>query len=156
QNEGAGFWWANGRNTFVRNVACENDEYGFRYDMQHTRYSNAKLPITQADGTKKEIDVRTIPNWRFEDNETHCDGVAGMVIACNGGQQPDTPIRDQAMLDKIKAIDWTGPDAKHPHIVRNFKVWETHYAFRPHSPSMLIDGLRIYKTVYGIYRPAFD
>ena len=32
-NEGAGFWWANGRNTFTRNVACENDRYGFRFDI---------------------------------------------------------------------------------------------------------------------------
>ena len=33
-NDGAGFWWANGRNSLVRNVSCENDEYGYRYDMQ--------------------------------------------------------------------------------------------------------------------------
>ena len=32
-NDGAGFWWANGRNTFVRNVACENDQYGFRFEL---------------------------------------------------------------------------------------------------------------------------
>jgi hypothetical protein len=156
QNEGAGFWWANGRNTFVRNVACENDEYGYRYDLQHSKYFNSTLPIRTVDGKTEQVDVRTIPNWRFEENEAHCDGLSGMVIACNGGQQPDVPIRDQKMLDKIQAIDWTGPDVRHPHIVRNFKVWETHYAFRPHSPSMLIDGLRIYRTVYGVYRPAFD
>jgi hypothetical protein len=41
QNEGAGFWWANGRNTFVGNVACENDSYGYRYDMQHSKYFNS-------------------------------------------------------------------------------------------------------------------
>jgi hypothetical protein len=156
QNEGAAFWWANGRNTFVRNVAAENDEYGFRYDMQNTRYFNSTLPITMPDGKSVKVDVRTIPNWRFEDNEAHSGGTAGMVIACNGGLQPDVPVRDQAMLDKIKAVDWTGPDARHPHIVRNLTVWETHYAFRPHSPSMLCDGLRIYRTAYGVYRPAFD
>ena len=59
-------------------------------------------------------------------------------------------------LDEIKALDWVGPDTRHPHIVRNFKVWETHYAFRPHTPTMLIENLRIYRTVYGVYRPAFD
>jgi hypothetical protein len=156
QNEGAGFWWANGRNTFVRNVACENDSYGYRYDMQHSKYFNSTLPITMPDGMTKQVDVRTIPNWRFDDNEAHCDRGAGMVIACNGDQQPDTNINDQQMLDRIKAVDWTAPDARHPHIVRNLKVWETHYAFRPQSPSMLIDGLRIYLTNYGVYRPAFD
>jgi hypothetical protein len=33
-NDGGAFWWANGRNTFTRNTACENHEYGFRYDSQ--------------------------------------------------------------------------------------------------------------------------
>lgn len=157
QNDGAGFWWANGRNTFVRNVTSENDAYGYRYDMQHSKYFNSTLPITMPDGSTKPVDVRTIANWRFDDNESHCDQGAGMVIACNGGaQQPDTTVRDQKMLDQIKALDWTAPDSRHPHIVRNLKIWETHYAFRPHSPSMLIDGLRIYRTAYGVYRPAFD
>lgn len=156
QNEGAGFWWANGRNTFVRNVTCENDSYGYRYDMQHSKYFSSTLAITMPDGKKQQVDVRTIPNWRFDDNESHCDRGAGMVIACNGDQQPDDTIRNQQMLDQIKAVDWTGPDTRHPHVIRNLKIWETHYAIRPHSPSMFIDGLRIYNTAYGVYRPAFD
>ena len=32
RNEGAGFWWANSRNAFLRNVAVECDQYGFRYE----------------------------------------------------------------------------------------------------------------------------
>ena len=44
QNDGAGFWWANGRNTFVRNVTSENDEYGYRYDMQNSKYSQQHAP----------------------------------------------------------------------------------------------------------------
>ena len=32
RNEGAGFWWANSRNAFMRNVAVECDQYGFRYE----------------------------------------------------------------------------------------------------------------------------
>ncbi|MFT7641461.1 MAG: hypothetical protein ACI9G1_003209 [Pirellulaceae bacterium] len=156
QNDGAAFWWANGRNTIVRNVACENDQYGFRYDMQHSKYFNSTLGVRMPDGKTREVDVRTIPNWRFEDNESHTEGVAGMVVACNGSSQPDTSVNDQKMLDRINGIDWTGPDTQHPHIIRNFKIWEAHYAFRPQSPSMLIDGLRIDRVSYGVYRPAFD
>lgn len=152
-NDGAAFWWANGRNTLVRNVTVENDEYGYRFDMQHSKYFSSTLPITQPDGKTKSVDVRTIPIWRFEENEAHSEGVYGLVVACNGNSQPDTGIRDQKMLDTIKGIDWTGPDVKHPHIIRNLKIWEAHYAFRPHSPSMLIEGVRIYRTTYGIYRP---
>src|SRR5581483_10081879 len=35
-NDGAGFWWANCRNTFTRNVAAECDEYGYRFDAVET------------------------------------------------------------------------------------------------------------------------
>lgn len=155
-NDGAAFWWSNGRNTLVRNVACENDEYGFRYDMQHSKHFSSKLPVRQPDGQTAEVDVRTIPIWRFEDNESHSEGVYGLVVACNGNSQPDTVIRDQRLLDQIKAIDWTGPDVKHPHIIRGMKIWEAHYAFRPHSPSMLMENIRIHRVAYGIYRPTFD
>ncbi len=155
ENDGAAFWWANGRNTLVNNVGCENDQYGFRYDMQNTRQADSRLPILQPDGTKKPVDVRTIPIWRFEANEAHTN-FAGMVVSANGGNQPDTPIQDARMLEQIKRIDWTGPDTRHPHVIRNFKIWQSHYAFRPHSPSMLMEDLRIDGAAYGIYRPAFE
>ena len=46
-------------------------------------------------------------------------------------------------LNEIRRIDWTGPDSHHPHIIRNFKIWETHYGMRPHCPNMLIENIRI-------------
>jgi hypothetical protein len=155
-NEGAGFWWANGRNTITHNVTTENDEYGYRYDMQHSRYFDAKLPILQPDGSSKKVDVRTIGIWRFEDNEARAEGFYGMVVAANGNSQPDAPIKDQQMLEHIKSIDWTGPDTHHPHIIRGLKISGAHYGFRAHSPSMLLDGLRIDRVTYGVYRPAFE
>jgi hypothetical protein len=155
-NDGAGFWWSNGLNTITRNVATENDEYGYRYDMQKRRDFDSNLPILQPDGSEKLVDVRTIPIWRFEDNEAHAEGFYGMVVAANGNSQPDNPIHDQRMLEQIKSIDWTGPDTHHPHIIRNLTIWGAHYAFRPHSPAMRIENLRIDRAVYGIYRPAFE
>jgi hypothetical protein len=79
-----------------------------------------------------------------------------MVVAANGNNQPDTPIRDDRMLKTIQAIDWTGPDAQHPHVIRNLRIWNAHYAIRPHSPSMLMENIRIHNVGYGIYRPTFD
>ena len=87
-NEGAGFWWANGLNTITRNVTTENDEYGYRYDMQKRSNFAPVLSIRQPDGREKEVDVRTIPIWRFEDNEAHSEGFYGMVVAANGNDQP--------------------------------------------------------------------
>ena len=155
-NDGAGFWWANGRNTITNNVTCENDEYGYRYDMQSVRSFNSNLSILQPDGSLKQVDVRTIPIWRFEGNEAHAEGFYGMVLAANGNSQPDSPISNERSLEYFKKIDWTGPDTSHPHMIRDLSIWGSHYAFRPHSPSMRAENVRIHKAAYGIYRPAFQ
>ncbi len=155
-NDGAAYWWANGRNTLVRNVSCENDEYGFRYDLQKRSNFNPVLPVTMPDGSTQNVDVRTIPVWNFSGNEAHTEGVYGVLIAANGNDQPDTTIDDERMLREIRRVDWTGPDAQHPHVVRDFKTWQVHYAVRPHSPNMLLENVRIDRAVYGIYRPAFE
>jgi hypothetical protein len=155
-NDGAGYWWANGRNTLTRNVSTENDEYGYRYDMQHSPALDATLPILQPDGSYQNVDVRTIAIWRFEDNEARAEGFYGVVVAANGNSQPDVPINDQRMLDVIRRIDWTGPDTRHPHVIRGLRISGAHYGFRPHCPSMLIENLRIDSVAYGVYRPALD
>lgn len=155
-NDGAAFWWSNGRNSLTRNTACENEEYGYRYDIQKSTSFNTILPILMPDGTREPIDVRTIPIFRFDDNEAHTEGLYGMVVAANGNNQPDDAIRNEQMLKSIQAIDWTGPDAQHPHVIRNLKIWESHYGFRPHSPCMLMENIRIHRVAYGIYRPTFD
>jgi hypothetical protein len=155
-NDGAAFWWANGRNTLVRNVSCENDEYGYRYDMQHSPYFDSTLPVKMPSGGVESVDVRTIGIWRFEDNEAHSEGFYGVLVAANGNSQPDTSIDGDEMLREIERVDWTGPDTRHPHVIKNLTIWGTHYAFRPHSPSMLMENVRIHDAAYGIYRPAFE
>jgi hypothetical protein len=56
-NEGAGFWWANGRNTLVRNVSCENDRYGFKFELRGK--SSGFDPMTRL----KMPDVRSRALW---------------------------------------------------------------------------------------------
>lgn len=157
-NDGAAFWWSNGRNSLVRNVACENEEYGFRYDMQHSRYfdANLELPDPNGNAETQTVDVRTIPLFRFDGNETHTEGLYGVVVAANGNSQPDSPITSEKSLERYRQIDFTGPDTRHPHVVRNLDIWEVHYGFRPHCPSMLIENVTIDRAAYGIYRPCFD
>ena len=36
------------------------------------------------------------------------------------------------------------------------KIWKVHYAFRPESPSVLVDGMTIYRADYGVYNPEYD
>ncbi len=137
-NDGAGFWWANSRNTFTRNVSCENDRYGFRYDASPivSRAESVTFPVRQPDGTRKPVDVRTLPFIRFEDNEAHCDGAYGLNLG-NG-------------------VERVGPDHRHPFVVRGMKIWEVHLAFVPAAPSVLVEDMRIFSTIYGVYVPNYD
>ncbi len=136
QNDGAGFWWANSLNTFTRNVSCENNHYGYFFEATETSALKLTLPVQDASGATKPTDIRTLPFVRFEDNEAHCDGLYGI----NLGQ----------------GVNRVGPDAKHPFVLRNTKIWEIHYAFRVQSPCVLVEGMKIYNSIYGVYHPNFD
>jgi hypothetical protein len=136
QNEGAGFWWANCRNTFTRNVTCENDRYGYRFEATPNREPGLVFPVLQPDGSRRGVDIRTLPFVRFEGNESHCDGKYGLNLG--------------------EGVARVGPDHRHPFVIKDMKIWKVHYAFRPESPSVLVDGMTIYRADYGIYNPEFD
>lgn len=134
-NDGAGFWWANGRNTLVRNVACENDQYGFRYDSQNRSNFDSHLAVRMPDGSPEVVDIREIPFYRFEDNEAHTEGLYGMAFAGTEG---------------------AGPDHQHPHVLKRLRIWQVHYALRAQLPTMWIEDVLIDHAAYGVYRPRFD
>jgi hypothetical protein len=135
-NDGAGFWWANSLNTFTRNVTCENGQYGYRFEAVAGSSFRPELPIRQPDGTTRRIDIRTLPFVRFEGNEAHCDGLYGFNLG--------------------EGVHRAGPDEKHPFHVRDMKIWEIHYAFRPQVPSLLVENMRIHRAAYGVYHPNYD
>jgi hypothetical protein len=136
QNDGAGFWWANSRNTFTRNVACENDRYGYRFEATQTSGFSTTRPVRQPDGSRKRVDIRTLPFVRFDDNEAHGDGLYGFNLG--------------------EGVDRVGPDRRHPFVVRRMKIWDIHYAFRPQSPNVLVEDMHIYRADYGVYHPNYD
>jgi hypothetical protein len=136
RNEGAGFWWANSLNTFTRNVSCENDRYGYRLEATPSGRFSLSLPVLQPNGGRKPVDIRTLPFVRFEDNEAHCDGLYGFNLG--------------------EGVNRVGPDEKHPFVIRNLKIWSVHYAFRPQSPSVLVENLQIHRAAYGVYHPNYD
>jgi hypothetical protein len=136
-NDGAGFWWANCLNSFTRNVAVECDRYGFRFEATPGGRLNLTLRVLQPDGAHKDVDIRTLPFVRFDDNETHSGGLYGVRFGeC---------VKDRA-----------GPDAAHPFAVRRLRIWDIHYALRPEVPAVLLEDVAIWKAVYGIYHPDFD
>jgi len=137
QNDGAAFWWANSLNSFTRNVAVENGQYGYRFEATQTSALKLTMNVQQPDGSKKPVDIRTLPFVRFEDNEVHSEkGLYG----CNLGE----------------GVNRVGPDAKHPFIVRNLKIWDVHYGFRPQVPNLLVENLHIHRAAYGVYHPNYD
>ncbi|MBL8865854.1 MAG: G8 domain-containing protein [Planctomycetia bacterium] len=137
QNEGAGFWWTCSLNSFTRNVAAECGNYGFRYEATPTSALKLNFPIRQPDGTKKTLDPRTLPFVRFDDNEVHSStGLYGVNLG--------------------EGVNRVGPDERHPFVVRNLKVWDIHYAFRPQVPNLVVENLDIHHAAYGVYHPNFD
>ena len=84
----------------------------------------------------KTVDIRTLPFVRFEDNEVHSTvGLYGVNLG--------------------EGVNRVGPDTRHPFIVRNLKIWDVHYGFRPQVPSLLVENLRI-QSAYGVYHPNYD
>jgi hypothetical protein len=135
-NDGAGFWWANSLNTFTRNVSCENERYGYRFEATRTSRFDLTLPVQQPDGSRRPVDLRTLPFVRFEGNEAHCDRLYGFNLG--------------------EGVDRVGPDHRHPFVVKDMKIWAVHYAFRPQAPSLLVEGMRIHRAAYGVYHPNYD
>ncbi|OAI57979.1 hypothetical protein AYO49_01685 [Verrucomicrobiaceae bacterium SCGC AG-212-N21] len=136
-NDGAGFWWANGRNTFTRNVACENDRYGFHFQIAKTPDFNPERRLRSPDGTFADRDVRTLPFLRFEDNESHSEGLFDFRF---GDEEPGS-VRG---------------DREHPFVVRNLRAWASHYVIRPNVRCFLLDGLHVQDAAFGIYHPDYD
>ncbi len=137
QNEGAGFWWTCSLNSFTRNVAAECGNYGFRYEATPSSRLKLNFAIRQPDGSKKMTDPRTLPFIRFEDNEVHSStGLYGVNLG--------------------EGVNRVGPDEAHPFVVRNLRIWDIHYAFRPQVPNLVVENLDIHHAAYGIYHPNFD
>jgi hypothetical protein len=143
RNLGSAFWWANSLNTFTRNVAVECDEDGYRFEAVKTDTFEPILPVPQADGSRKRIDIRTLPFVRFEDNEAHCQRLFAFNLGGSAQMQFDKPYSD---------VDGVGPDYKHPFVIRNFLCWDTHWGFHTASPCVMIDRARFHDCTYGFWR----
>jgi len=136
-NDGAGFWWANARNTFTRNVACENDRYGYHFHVTKTADFDPQMALRGLDGKLVKQDVRTIPLLRFQDNESHGEG----LFAFRFGDEQHGSVRG---------------DREHPFIARQLKAWKEHYAIRPNVGCFLLEGLQVANAAFGIYHPDYD
>lgn len=137
QNEGAGFWWTCSLNSFTRNVAAECGNYGFRYEATPSSSLKLLFSIRQPDGSRQDLDPRTLPFVRFEDNEVHSSvGLYGVNLG--------------------EGVNRVGPDPRHPFIVKNLLIWDVHYGFRPQVPNLRVENLTLHRVEYGVYHPNYD
>ncbi len=143
RNEGAGFWWANNANAFIRNVAVECDQYGFRSEIETGGGFDPVLRVRGPDGARGPVDVRTLPFLRFDDNEAHSQRRHGLDL---GGGPGDGHAGGMEV----------GPDSRHPLVVRRFKVWDTRWAVTLGTPGTLVDGLEVSGSEFGLWRPRYD
>jgi hypothetical protein len=136
-NEGAGYWWTCSLNSFTRNIATECGNYGFRYEATPSSALKLMFPIRQADGSRKDTDPRTLPFVRFEGNEVHSSsGLYGVNLG--------------------EGVNRVGPDEKHPFVVKDLKIWDVHYGFRPQAPNLVVENLILHRVDYGVYHPNYD
>ena len=80
---------------------------------------------------------------RFDDNEIHCMRRHSLNL---GG-----------LSAELKGdVGGVGPDARHPFVIRNLKIWNVHWAVHPRTPSVMIDGLDIHHAEYALWRVNYD
>ena len=169
QNLGSGFWWANSLNTFTNNSAAECDQDGYRFEVTPIDGFDPVLPVLQPDGSKAQVDIRTLPFIRFENNEAHCMRFFGLNLGgFNDGGVPPYPgekpvpsnptkaTAPSTRRETIRDVDGVGPDPSHPFLIRNYRAWDTHWAFHGGSPSVRADGMDLYDSQYGIWRTVID
>ncbi len=144
RNEGAGFWWANSRNAFMRNVAVECDQYGFRYEAPAEPRFDPRLNVRGTDGSSALVDIRTLPFIRFQDNEAHAQRRYGVNLGGGPGDGANG------------GVGGVGPDARHPFAIRGLRVWSARWAVMLDAPSVLIDGLDVAHSEFGLWRPRYE
>jgi len=160
RNDGAGFWWANSLNAFTRNVAVECDQHGFRFEAEETHDFDPHLKLLQPDGETEIVDIRKLPFIQFDDNEAHCHRRFGLNLGGIRGltyQQFADEHTSETFADSIGGTtEGIGPEAATPFVIRNFKAWDTHWAFHTFCPAVVVDGLDVFDCNYGIWRSIVD
>jgi hypothetical protein len=155
QNRGAGFWWANCRNSFTRNVAVECAEYGYRFDVKKTADFDPIRPIRQPDGLATREDVRIQPFVRFEDNEAHT--MKFFCLNLRGVTRPDRGLDFYSQNESLaREATEAMPLPGHPFWIRNFRCWEANWALHLGTTGVFVDGLDVFRSDVAIWRSIMD
>jgi len=130
------------RNAFTRCVAATVDEYGYFFQVAKTPDFRSRAADRAAGRQRSDVDIRTLPFLRFDDNESHCQRRHAFDL---GGGAPFGPPN----------IGDAGPDEKHPFVVRKHAGLECALGDPSVAQSLLLDGIDIKNADYGIWRPVY-
>jgi hypothetical protein len=130
KNDGSGFWWPTCHNTFVNNVACDCDEYGYFFQAPKTSEFDPVLSIRQSDGTSPQD---RHPYAAVHPFRRQRDPLPAAAMGSTSGEASPSASRMSAGI---------GPDNQHPFVIRNLRAWNVHWAIHPVSPSVFSRQLR--------------
>ena len=123
ENAGAGFWWANGRNAFIKNTAVECDQYGYQFEIP----ADITATVLQPDGTmQSNVQINRLPFILFKNNEAH-----GMRMYGFWGDGDASPTD--------------------PFIIENFRSWKLRYGISPNGRYSYLNNLNFWDINYGYY-----
>jgi hypothetical protein len=131
-NAGAGFWWANGRNTWTRNVSADCN-YGFYYHpMAGGWYQRPEFEVRGPDGKVRKEDLRALSFVRFEKNEVHGADAYGMRLEWSSVSGDPLEVSDG--------------DPRDPFIIRDLRIWECDLGHWTRLPVVRAERVRIDKV----------
>jgi hypothetical protein len=96
------------------------------------------------EGTRRPVDIRTLPFIRFDDNEAHTQRRYGFDLGGGPG------------AGATGGVGGVGPDSRHPFVIRGLSIWDAHWAVSLAAPGVLVDGLGIAHCEFGNWRPWYE
>ncbi len=156
-NDAAGFWWANCLNAFTRNVAADCGKFGYRFQMVKTPTFSPELLVLMPNGKRRQVDVRTLPFIRFDQNEAHSQRRFAFNLGGFHGQSETEDLdRDGNVIDRSAYlggdVQGVGPDYKHPFRIKDYLVWASHWGFHSTAPNVQIQGFTAHDVNYLVWR----
>ena len=115
----------------------------------HRHEFDSHLPIRGADGSRSVVDIRTLPIYRFQDNESHTEALYSFSLTA-------TDLLGYSGIPARTALDGPPDDVRHPHVLKDLTAWQTLYGLHPELPTMWIENVTLDHAEYGVYRPWFD
>jgi hypothetical protein len=97
-----------------------------------------------------------MPFIKFENNEAHAIKVFGMSLRGFPMEILTKRPYNEVNLDLLEEVRESSPDIRYPFWIRNFQAWETTFAYHAGTDGVFIDGMKLSRSGYGMWRVVLD